>query len=344
LNQIPQPVFLVKDGIVIYANHDARIRDVQLNTNIYELISIGLPEYRQYSSGKLMLTVSVAGILYNTVVTCSGDYHLFCLESEYSGPELRALALAAQTLREPLTNAELQINKLLPDPSIQASATAMAQIKAINQNLFQMYRAVRNMSDAATIANAAPTEGRNVTNAIAELIKKVNTQLEHKGNHIDFSPLNQPCYCLVNWENLERAILNLISNAVKYASDDGNIVLSMRISTSKLYISVESTTNNSACVISSKLFSGFTREPAIDVGNKGIGLGLTIVHGVATAHKGTLLVDQPKENRLRFTMSISMQTPKNNVVNSPRLQIDRTGGIDQVLVELADILSPDLYE
>ena len=343
LEQFPQAVFLAKDGIIVYANHGARIRDVQVNTKIYDLITIGLPEYRQFSAGKLMLTVSVAGILYNTVVTRSGEYHLFCLESEYARPEFKAYAAAAQYFRNPLANAEFNIDQLLPDPSVQASASAVAQIKALKKNLYQINRAVRNMSDAATISKETPTESRNVTSVIAELIENVNAKMAPIGRHIDFQPLENGCFCQINRENLERAILNLISNAAKYSADNSNIQVSMRLSANTLYISVEGTSDNCSNVLGSNLFSGFTREPSLDSGSMGIGLGLTIVHGIATAHKGTLLVDQPNESRLRFTISISVQTPSVFTVNSPKLHIDRAGGMDTVLLELSDILPAELY-
>ena len=344
LEQLPQPVFLVKDQTVVYANHAAQLRDVQEKTNIYDLISIGHQEYQQFTSGKLILTVCVSGILYNTVVTNTGDYHLFCLESEYSKPELRAFAVAAQALRDPLSNLFLGMDKLLPDPVVKDSPVLLAQIKAINRNIYQIHRAVQNMSDAATIGSASCMETRDVVAYIAEIAEKANVLLANIQHRIEFQPLNRPIYCQINPETLKRAILNLVANAVKYASGDGVIRISLRIGTNKLYICVQSDCEHSKALISSNIFSAFTREPSISDHSRGIGLGLHITHSIAASHKGTLLVEHPNDNSLRFTLSLSTTVPDVVKVNTPVLITDKSGGFDSFLVELADVLPPDLYE
>ena len=344
LEQLPQPVFLVKDNTVVYANRGANLRDVRSGANVYDIITIGQQEYQQFTSGKLILTVSVSGILYNTVVTSSGEYHLFCLESEYSNPELRAFAVAAQALRTPLTNAFFGIDKLLPEPTVQNSPALLAQIKAVNRSIYQIYRAVQNMSDAATIGYSGCTETRDVVAFLAEFLEKANTMLAHTRHRIDFQSLNRPVYCRINSESLERAILNLISNAAKYASGNSEIKISMNTGINKLYICVQTSCDDAQALISSNIFSAFTREPSICDSNRGIGLGLPIVHSIAASHKGTLLVENPDDTSLRFTLSISTMLPEVVKLNSPLMITDNSGGFDPFLVELSDILPPELYE
>lgn len=344
LEQLPQPVFLVNNRSVVYANHGAQARGIQEGTPIDSLISIGTAEYEQFLTGKLMLTVSVAGIPYNTVVSTMGELHMFCLESEYSNPELRAFALAAQALREPLANALLGIDSLIPEQTVQDSPALLEQIKAINKNMYQLHRAVRNMSDAATIGAVSNKELRDVANLFSEYAEKATVQLAKAGHQLLFQPLNRPAYCYINPEKIERAFLNLISNAVKHAEKPSTVTVSLRIGSSKLYISVESDCKDPQELISSNLFSRFMREPSIHSGRSGVGLGLTIAYGVATAHKGTLLVEQPAQNRIRFTMSISADTSGACAVNSPLVSFDNSGGYDSFLIELSEILPPDLYE
>ena len=344
LEQLPQPVFLVKEHTVVYANHAAQLRDVQENTNVYDLISIGHQEYQQFVSGKLILTVSVSGILYNAVVTNSGEYHLFCLESEYSKPELRAFAVAAQALRDPLSNAFLGMDKLLPEPTVQNSPALLAQIKAINRNIYQIHRAVQNMSDAATIGSAACTDTRDVVTYIAEIVEKADTLLAIKQHHIEYQPLSRPIYCQINSETLRRAILNLITNAVKYASGEKVTRISLRTGANKLYICVQSDCEHPEALISSNIFSAFTREPSIDDNSRGIGLGLYIAHSIAASHNGTLLVEHPDDTSLRFTLSLSTTLPEVVKVNSPVMITETSGGFDPFLIELADVLPSELYE
>ena len=343
LEQLPQPIFLVKDDTVIFANRGARARGVQVNNNIYNLIAVGHQEYKNMQSGKLILTTVLSGTLYNTVVTFFDEYHMFCLESEYSVPEMRAFAVAAKVLRGPLSNIHTRMENLLPDPAIQGAPEVQAQLKEVNKNLYQLHRTIRNMSDANTLSSYSAAEVCDLVSHLSELVEKANTLLASTSRNIVFRPLSQKVHCLVNWENLERAILNLISNAAKYATGKEPIQLSMRLSINKIYISVEAECNKARDAFGSNIFSGFVREPTLDDAKNGIGLGLTIVHNVAAAHKGTLLVEQPSDSRLRFTLSIEATQPKTFTVKSPTIQIDNSGGFDNYLIELADVLSPEHF-
>ena len=344
LEHLPQAVFLVKDNTIVYVNHNARARGVQLDTAVASLITIGLVEYEQFTSGKLMLTTTVSGLCYNTVVSTMGDYHLFCLESEFSDPELRAFALASNVLRDPLSASMLSIERLIPEEAIQNSPQLLAEVKKLNKDLHQICKAVRNMADVAAIASGSNKESRDVVGLVTEWVEKSNTLLEKTGHRIVLKTLKHPAYCQVNAEKLERAFLNLISNAVKHANTPGTIEVSLNMCSGKLYLSVEGVCDDPQAIVSSGLFSRFKREPSLDDYQSGIGLGLTITHGIAAAHKGTLLVDQPKDNRIRFTLSLSTHTPGVLTVNSPTIRIINDGGHDQFLIELADILPPDLYE
>lgn len=344
LEQFPQAVFLVKDDVVVYANPMARSRGVFENAALSDLIAIGLQEYDNFQSGKLMLTTVASGIQYNSIVTNYDQYRIFCMESAYSLPEFRAFANAAQTLRAPLSNISIGIDELLPAPSIQQSPELLSQVKSVNKSLHELLRAVRNMSDVGTVGSYGVSEVKDISAILSALTEKANTLFASTSRKICFEPSKQPIFCLVNQENLERAILNLISNAIKYADDNHQAIqLSVHQGISRLYISVQSECRHAKELLDSSLFSGFAREPSISDGASGIGLGLTIVHNIATAHKGTLLIEQPSENSLRFTLSVAATKPQSCTVKSPIMHIDNNGGFDLFLVELAEVLPPEVF-
>lgn len=344
LEQIPQAVFLVKNNTIIYANQGAQARGVQEGISVNSLFTTGCDEYGLFRSGKLMLITTIAGISYNTIVSTSGEYHLFCLESEYCNPELRAFALASQTLREPLASTMLEIENLLSEDTLKSTPTLLAEVKAINKHLHQMYRTVRNMSDAAIITSDGNKELHNMVALASEWVEKAGTLLKKTGHRIVLNVPKYPIYCHVNKEKLERGFLNLISNAVKFAEIPDDIHVTVQTGSCKLYLSVEGSCNDPQAVINNDLFSRFTREPSLSNSKNGIGLGLPIVHGIAAAHKGALLVDQPNDHRIRFTLSIATQTSGMIKVNFPVMRVDNTGGHDQFRIELSDVLPADLYE
>ena len=346
LDQVPQPVFLVKDAIITHVNHAAQLRQLKVGTPIAELVTIGRQEYSDLSEGKLLLTLTVDNVMYNASVTKNAGYDLFCLESEFQEPELRALALAAQNLREPLSNAMIGMDTLLPKAASEGSPELLDQVRQLNKTLYQMHRVIGNMSDAALYRSGchAKTETRDATAVISEMVEKVTHLVKEAGYQIAFEPLNKAVFCRVDAEKLERGLLNMISNAIRHTPEGSVIRITLRLGAKRLYLSVQNG-GKSQDNIQSDLFARYLREPGLDSAQSGIGLGLTIVRGAAAAHNGTVLIDQPNGEGLRFTMSVSLEQSSKAILRSPiQRPIDYDGGYDRTLIELADILPSHLFE
>ena len=346
LDQIPQPVFLVKDAVITHVNHAAQMRQLRVNTPVAELISIGSQEYNELTDGKLLLTLTVDNVMYNASVSKSQGYDIFCMESEFQEPELRALALAAQNLREPLSNAMMGMDNLLPKAASEGSSELLEQVWQLNKTLYQMHRVIGNMSDAALYRSGctAKMETRDATALISEMVEKVAHLVSEAGYKIAYYPLTQSVFCQLDVEKLERGLLNMISNAIRHTPTDREIHISLRLGVKKLYLSVQNGGIHQDN-IPSDLFARYLREPGLDHAQGGVGLGLTIVRGAAAAHNGTVLIDQPDGQGLRFTMSVSLEQSGKVTLRSPiQLPIDYGGGYDRALIELADILPNHLFE
>lgn len=344
LEQLHCPAFLVKDGYIQQANQAATQRQFSVGSAISEYIALGAEEYEAFAEGKLCLTLAACDTCYNACVIKCEDVHIFYLDSDYQEPELRAFALAAQQLREPLANAMTCANYLLPD---KCSEDVQLQLAQLNKNLHQLHRSICNMSDVATYQSIRYSQChcQEIGSVFEEIMEKA-AQYIAKGDHtLTYTNLNKQLYTKVDAEKLERALLNLISNAVKFAPSGSNIHASVRLSEKKVYFSIE---NINAVPVTNQIgniFNNYLREPGIEHPQAGIGLGLAIVRKTAAAHKGTLLLESLENSGLRFTMTIAVEDIKADILRSPvRLTVDYAGGYDHTLTELSDILSPELYK
>lgn len=346
LDQFPQPVFLVQKNMITHLNHAAQVRQLAVGTPVTKLITIGESEYKQFSDGRLFLTVTIDQIVYNASVVRLDGYDLFILESEYQSPELRALALAAQNLREPLSGAMLSVNGLLNEANAQESGALCEEIYKLNKHLYQLHRLIGNMSDAARYHQrlSLQMEVRDVVGFIAEIVEKVAALTGNSKHGFELQLLKAPLPCLIDAEKLERALLNLISNAIKYSPEGGVIRIVMHQGLNKLYLSVENPKGNSDKDMVKDLFFRFLREPSLENDGSGIGLGLSIVHGAAVAHNGTVLIENPAGEGLKFTMSLSLEQAKTKLRSPAQLSVDSSGGFDRTLIELADILPPEAFK
>lgn len=345
LEQLIFPAFLVRNGVIVKANHAALQMQVTINSPVDLIIEIGAEEYSQYTDGKLCLTLLINGISHAACVTNIDGDHLFCLESDYQAAEFRAFALAAQYLRGPLSTAISGTEQLLQNETTQecGSNNLVAQI---NRSLHQIFRAVGNMSDVAQY-QATQTTNMLVQDAIwffDELLQKTAALCEYAGKKLVYSVPQIGTSCMLDREQLERAVYNLISNALKYSAPGSIVRADLTYRANRLYFTVENDLVDADPQLCTGIFSRYLREPGIEDGRTGIGLGMSIVQNAAAKHGGTVLLECPDDNRMRVTMTIQVKQPSKDILSSPvRLPIDYSGGFDHALIELSDALPFSAY-
>lgn len=347
LENIPSPAFAVENGVIVHANQAAQKRQFSVGSQVADHIEIGADEYANFTDGKLCLTLCVFNTSANATVVNHGKYHVFYLESDYAQAELRAFALAAQHLREPLANAMTCVNGLIPDIASEDSPETEKQLSQLNKSLYQLHRAICNMSDAAQYQNARPSrfEYREVGSIFNETMEKAAQLLSGGNRSLEYAGLTSQVNTAIDAEKLERALLNMVSNAAKFSPKGSVIQASLRSSGSKLYFTVENTSAVEMQKQTNTIYANYLREPGIEDPNNGIGLGMTIVQKTAAAHDGTLLLEYLETTGIRFTLAIPIAPLKSPKLRSGiRLPVDYAGGYDHALTELSDILPAELYK
>lgn len=345
VDHIPHPAFCVKEGIIVKANPAALGRFIQPGMAISDLLETGSEEYAAFQQGALYITLSHCGQSLDACITKVSDFDLFQLEQDEDSAELRAMALAARELREPLASVMVTADRLFPISSLSEDPTVTKQVAQINRGLYQMLRIISNMSDASHFitATTARQEVRDVTAFMAEIFAKAADTVSHGGITLSYQGHPEPVYSLVDAEKLERAILNIISNALKFAPKGSTIEASLVKRKQKLYLTVQNSGTGIAQQVRSSMFTRYTREPGLEDGRFGIGLGMVLVRSAAALHGGTVLVDEPQENATRITMTLAIRTRNSAQVHSPVFHIDYAGERDHCLLEFSDSLPVGLY-
>lgn len=346
LDLLVRPGFCVKNGIIVRVNRAAEGRMIAPGDKIDALLSTGQEEYQDLNEGCLYLTLNFSGEEWGASVTRMGDFDVFLLDQDANQAELRAMALAAQDLRKPLSSVMTAANRLFPIIEDQNDPTAREQVARLNRGLYQLLRIVGNMSDATRYRTSTVPrqEIRDITAILADIFEQAATKSQTAGIAVQFSNLREPVYCLVDTEKLERALYNILSNALKYTPKGGFINGKLVKRGTKLYLTVQ----DSGCGIPDKacgnVYACFLREPGIEDSRQGIGLGMVLIRAAAAAHGGTVLIEQPKDQGARITMTMEIRQNAASSLRSPTLMVDYAGEWDHSLIELSDVLPAELYE
>ena len=333
LDLLIQPGFFVKDNIITAVNAQAKALLLEPGTEIHGLLATGKTELAGFQEGCLSLELLLGDQKLPAAVTAAQDGLLFILEPET--PELRSLALAARELREPLAGLMACAQQLsaLPDGKEPASR--------LNRGLHQLLRIVGNMSDAGR--KDSRMELRELCALTREIFDRAKSLTDHTGITLTYEGPEEEIYGLADGNLLERAVLNLLSNAIRFTPDGGTVQAKLTRHDRMLHLTVADSGSGIADAVRSTLFRRYLRQPGLEDSRWGIGLGMVLVRSAAASHGGTVLVTQPGEGT-RVTLTLAIRQDTENVVRSPLLRVDYAGELDHGLIELSDCLPPELYE
>lgn len=336
LNLLIRPGFYVEEGRITQVNAAAQGLLLEPGMDIAPLITSGLESYQHFQTGCLYVQLTLSGTTFQGCVTKDGSADVFTLESETGDTALQVLSLAAQKLRTPLSAVMHGVQAMCEENNPQAAA--------LNRGLYQLLRLVGNMSDAGRCPENARMETADLTAFFDELFEKTAVFAQDTGIRLEYQGLSKPVLCLADRDLLERAVLNLLSNAFKFTPKGGIVRVTLFTGGTSLRLSVWDCGPGIAQEIQGNLFSRYLRQPGIEDSRFGLGLGMVLVRSAAAAHGGAVLIDQPEGWGTRVTLTISLRRETAEVLRSPTMRIDYAGERDHALTELSDCLPISLYQ
>ena len=346
LDLMVRPGFCVKDNKIVKVNQAAETVMLAPGMDVPPLLLTGREEYAAFEDGCLYLTLQLNQASWGASVTRIGEYHVFLLEQDADQGELQAMALAARELREPLANVMTTADRLFPMTALQDDPAIREQVARLNRGLLQMLRVIGNMSDANRYATDSGNrmETRDVCALLQEIFDHSRTLLAHGDLNLTFQNLSSPISCLVDSEKLERAVLNMLSNAIKFTPKGGTVHCSLTRKGNMLSLQVQDSGSGIAGNVKGSIHSRYLRQPGIEDSRFGIGLGMVLIRSTAALHGGTVLIDQPEGSGTRITMTMAIRQNSSGQLRSNVLRVDYSGERDHGLLELSESLPYSLYE
>lgn len=335
LELIPQPAFAVENGIITEANQHARMLFIVPGEPVAPLLGQNAKDYEIFQEGHLCLAMTLCNQTFDTSVRQVDGQNIFVLTPQSDQTDLQLLQLAAGHLRQPL--ADLNVFANLLDPKSDTS-------RKIKHRLFQLQRMALNMSDTIRYLNNRFVKPVfvDVCAQISEWVEQAEPLVSACGMKLEFSCPREPFCSVIDEEKLERALYNMLSNAIKASSQGDIIQVTVSHDGKRLTLSVR---DHGVGIPSQKLgvsFSSYRRTPGEEL--HGIGLGMTLIRNAAITHEGVLLVVPQETGGTLVSICITMQSPKNDRVQSPIIRCDYAGEQDHGLLELSDLLPNELYE
>ena len=197
----------------------------------------------------------------------------------------------AHELRTPLTalRGEIELTLLVPAVDPELTKRATSQIEEID-------RLTRLINQLLTLARAESGEIALARQPVdlAVLATNVSEQLEPvaQARHLDLKCVaNQPVMATGDLGWLERCLLNLLDNAIKYTPHGGRVRVCVSYDGDHARVDVRDTGIGMAPGVIPHIFERFYRgDPARSSAVEGAGLGLSLVKWIVDRHDGRIEV------------------------------------------------------
>lgn len=223
-------------------------------------------------------------------------------QSELEKEELEKhnLVFASYALKQYVNTINHEATLLKKKMERNCGTRSLAHLEKIKKNCMRLMKLSNNILDLGRmdIGNVAHHyKSTNMNQLIEVLVESILPYVESRGLQIEIKQTSKPIYCYVDADDIERVLLNLISNAIKYSKPNGKISIYINEKQERAYICVEDT---GIGIPEEKLKNIFERFERVETGfartQEGSGLGLAIVKNIIEAHQGKINICS-KENQ-----------------------------------------------
>ena len=196
------------------------------------------------------------------------------------------LAALSHDLKTPLTVLFGQTEILMLNLSAENSPLT-EQVNKMRQQVLSTSRLVNNLLDMARLQSGGiqpNLEWQSLQEITSSAVRTLDYTLHSHPLDIDI-PADLLLYCDANL--IERVLINLLENAVKYSHEDTPIGIKARVEGQKIHIEIWDASNAIPDGQEKTIFDKFSRaqkESAIP----GVGLGLAICRAIIQLHEGEI--------------------------------------------------------
>ncbi|QEK13469.1 HAMP domain-containing protein [Crassaminicella thermophila] len=215
-------------------------------------------------------------------------------------------------------------------------------INIIKQNCYRLLRLVNNLIDLTKIDSGfmkLHLSNENIVEVVENITLSTVEYVESKSRTILFDTNTEEKIMAFDAEKIERIMLNLISNAVKFTRPGDSITVCVYDKETTVQISVKDT---GVGIPKDKLENIFERfkqvDPLFSRSHEGSGIGLSLVKSLVQMHGGKISVQSEYGKGTEFTISLPVKlVSKDN--KEYKNDFKQKTNVEKLQIEFSDIYS-----
>lgn len=271
---------------------------------------------RELAAGDLGAKADVPGA--DEVAALAADVNALALRLAEARAERIAIdrerrdltASISHDLRTPLSTIRAMVDAL--DDGVVSDAAGMKRyFVTIRRDIERLNRMIDDLFELAQMDAGALRLQRDrvaLHEIVGDVVSAMRPRAEQAGLTLDLEIAGETSAALLDGDRLERAVANLLRNAIEHTPPGGRVSVSVTESGGQVSLHVADTGEGIDPAVLPNIWTRFYRAERSrarpDAGSDGAGLGLAITKGIVEAHGGTVEVASEPELGTTFTVRI----------------------------------------
>ncbi|MEO2495369.1 HAMP domain-containing sensor histidine kinase, partial [Clostridium paraputrificum] len=214
--------------------------------------------------------------------------------------------------------------------------------KTISQNAFRLLRLVNNLIDISKLDTGAmqiKIKNIDIISLIENITLSTVPYVEEKNINIMFDTSIEELIVGCDPEKIERVMLNLISNSVKFTPTGGEIFVDIQVDETWVYVRVKDTGIGIPMHLKDVIFERFVQSnKSFSREREGSGIGLALVKDIISKHNGEVMLEDSSEIGSTFLFKIP------NLVRDDVWHDDDNRAAETAIQEKINIEFSDIYD
>ena len=187
----------------------------------------------------------------------------------------------------------------------------------IRQNCLRLIRTIDNFIDSNRLSDNKIDYHKkihNIVDIIENILIATRKYIRNRDIEILFEPQYEEIYFQCEKNYIERIMLNILSNSVKYGKDNARIIVLIEVENEKIKITVSN--NNDAIPEEQyyQVFEKFTKvNNSLNRATEGSGLGLFVTRGLVELHGGIIKLLSKEGRGNNFIIELPYNDSINNI-------------------------------
>ncbi|MGL5347435.1 MAG: ATP-binding protein [Peptostreptococcaceae bacterium] len=212
--------------------------------------------------------------------------------------------------------------------------------RLLRQNCYRLIRLSNNINEIREIENGnskLSLKKCDIVKLTKSIIKNSQYYVYEKGIDISFSSSIKEKNILIDVDKVEKIVLNILSNAIKFTNKGGRIILEIKNIENKVAISIKDTGIGIPEEKLEDIFDSFEQvDRTLSRGTEGTGMGLYLVKKISEIHNIDIKVESKLGAGSEFTLILNECNRESHLIveNGTYRILDNSEKVD---IEFSDI-------